>query len=283
MAPVQPLDARRASPSPLGQPHHQDRQDDFVSLDDFDEEIKRLSAANQQLLETLNGQNDSHAEDALLGADQQAVDALVSAVGLTPASAEQLEMLRLENGELRNRVEQLEALGYGKAELTWLERQREYEMLLEEKSEVIRGLHQKIQEAQESAIGGNAPPAPGGSGTGSALGSALRLGQAEEILRLKRDMEEQRRQLEQDEEALMMQMRQMELTMARERAEMARQRQEIHRLQAEVSREIEQSSRDPELRERLNSLRRTQDAKPAATPTPPAAEKSSGFFRRIFG
>jgi hypothetical protein len=282
MAPVQPLDARRASPSPLGQANHQDRADDLFSLDDFDEEIKRLSAANQQLLETLHTQDD----DALLGTDQQHTDALLSAVGLTPASPEQLEMLRLENAELRNRVEALEALGNGKAELTWLERQREYEMLLEEKSEVIRGLHQKIQEAQESAIGGDTPPAPGGSAVGSAMGSALRLGQAEEILRLKREMEEQRRQLEQDEEALMGQMRQMELTMARERAEMARQRQEMQRLQAEMSREIEQSGRDPELRERLNSLRRTQDAKPApaaAAPTPTAAEKSSGFFRRIFG
>jgi hypothetical protein len=105
-------------------------------------------------------------------------------------------------------------------------------------------------------------------------------------------MEDQRRQLEQDEEEMMAQMRQMELTMAKERAEMARQRQEVQRLQADLAREIENSVRDPELRERLHSLRRTHEPKqtPAPTLVPPAVQtpkpndqKSSGFFRRIFG
>jgi hypothetical protein len=66
---------------------------------------------------------------------------------------------------------------------------------------------------------------------------------------------------------------------------MARQRQEVQRLQADLTREIEQSSRDPELKERLNSLRRTQEPKPTAA-APAAArpeQKSSGFFRRMFG
>jgi hypothetical protein len=211
----------------------------------------------------------------------------VAAAGLAPADNEQLEMLRIENAELKLRVQELEALGSGKGEELWQERQREYELLVEEKSEVIRALHQKIQELQEqqeSAIGGPVPASPSHS---SNLGSSTRLGQAEEILRLKREIEDQRKQLEQDEKDMMSQMRQMEMTMARERAEMARQRQEVQRIQADLAREIEQSSRNPELKERLNSLRRTQD-KPAsgATPGPavkPEEQKTSGFFRRIFG
>jgi hypothetical protein len=86
---------------------------------------------------------------------------------------------------------------------------------------------------------------------------------------------------------MMTQMRQMEITMAKERAEMARQRQEVQRLQADLAREIEQSSRNPELKERLNNLRRPQEPKPASGAAPVAGakpeQKTSGFFRRIFG
>ncbi len=191
----------------------------------------------------------------------------------------------MENAELKARIEELEALVTSQSEELWLERQREYETLLEEKSEVIRNLHQKIQDSQECAIGGDSGPAS------SAAVSSTKLGQAEEILRLKRDLEDQRRQLERDEEEMMGQMRQMELTMAKERAEMARQRQEVQRQQSDLTREIENSSRDPELRERLHTLRRSQEPKQAAAQTliPGAAkptkadQKSSGFLRRIFG
>ena len=183
----------------------------------------------------------------------------------------------------------MEALQSGQNDDEWLERQREYEMLLEEKSEVIRSLHQRIQElqeAQESAIGGSAPSSSSTNISGS------RLGQAEEILRLKGDMEEQRLQLEQDEEEMMEQMRQMEMAMAKERAELARQRQEMQRLQADLAREIENSARAPELRERLQTLRRIPDPRqtPApialngvAKPAPAKEQQSSGLLRRIFG
>jgi hypothetical protein len=191
----------------------------------------------------------------------------------------------MENAALKAHVQELEAASSAPDEEVWLERMREYEMLLEEKSEVIRSLHQKIQEAQESVLGGDSGPASSAhvSGTG--------LGQAEEILRLKREMEDQRRQLEQDEEDMMGQMRQMEMTMAKERADMARQRQEVQRLQADLTREIENSSRDPELRERLHNLRRAQEPKQALPPmpipggpaTPSKEQKSSGLLRRIFG
>lgn len=250
----------------LAAPH----QDELAVLNDFEDELNRLSAENQQLLDEFQNADDAQANCAI---DQAAF--------LAPAHGEELDVLRLENAELRARVQELEALGTGQSEDAWLERQREYEMLLEEKSEVIRGLHQKMQEmqeAQESAIGGDTPvqPCPGGSST--------RLGQAEEILRLKRELEEQRKQLEQDEEDMMAQMREMELSMAKERAEMARQRQEVQRLQSDLNREIEQSGRDPELKERLNNLRQARPKSAAEHPARAAdQQKSSGFFRRIFG
>jgi hypothetical protein len=271
MAHVKRADAPRASPPASPKSKEKDSVDS-VPLADFEAELKRLSAVNKELLDGF------HVQSA-----PQACPTISSAMGLEPADPEQLELLRLENAVLKSRIAELEA---GKGEAAWLERQREYEMLLEEKSEVIRGLHQKLQEsqeAQESAINAaDNAPAPGGS---SVSCSGSKLGQAEEILRLKREMEEQRRQLEQDEEDMMGQMRQMELTMAKERAEMARQRQEVQRLQAELTRAQEQSSRDPELKERLNSLRRNQDAKQGAAAAEGAKtdQKSSGFFRRIFG
>lgn len=263
MAPVQRLDAARASVASLS--HHDSAtcESDSYNLIDFEDELKRLSTANQELLEEIHHQN---AEDP------------------GPADPVEVELLRLENAQLRSRIQELEALETGAIEELWLERQREYELLLEEKSEVIRGLHQKIQDSQESvSIADGPPPSSGATGT--------RLGQAEEIMRLKRELEDQRRQLEQDEEDMMGQMRQMEMTMAKERAEMARQKQEVQRLQADLAREIEQSGRDPELRERLHSLRRRTDPKPAAatiaTEKPaavaPSEQQSSSFFRRIFG
>ena len=265
MAPVNRIDALRASPS--APPHHgqNDGVDDPFALDDFEDELRRLSAVNQELLEEF--QHDD------------AEPALVHAPAMQDA---EIDLLRQENAELRLRVQELESLGAGQGEELWLERQHEYEVLLEEKSEVIRSLHQKFQEAQESAIGGDSASA------NSVASSGTKLGQAEEIFRLKREMEEQRRQLDQDEKDMMAQMRQMEITMAKERAQMARQRQEVQRLQADLAREIENSSRDPELRERLQNLRRAQEPKLAAppaapTPMPKVDQNRSGFFRRIFG
>jgi hypothetical protein len=249
MAPVKRLDAEHASTATLA--HAGDDTDQF-DVGDFEAELRRLSVANQELLHEFQHGDASSVGDA--------------------------EQSRCEIASLRARVHELEAGESSQGEASWLERQREYEMLLEEKSEVIRALHQKIQDAAESVDLGSGPPPSAGA-------SASRLGQAEEILRLKRELEAQRRQLEQDEEEMMTQMRQMEMQMARERAEMARQRQEVQRLKADLEREIEQSSRDPELRERLNTLRRQSDPKPVAATesTPLPQQKSSGFFRRMFG
>jgi hypothetical protein len=260
MAVLNRLDAVRAPKSASKHDHHAGAGN-AVDFNDFEAELKRLSDVNQELLDGVQ------ADDAPLGlrADAAPVE-----------ESDELLLLRLENAELKARIEELEAAAAGQGEELWLERQREYEMLLEDKTDVIRNLHQKIQELQESHAAGESPAA-GGNNTGH----------AEEILRLKRDLEEQRRQLEQDEEDMVTQMRQMEMAMAKDRAEMARQRNQVQRLQADLAREIENSERDPELRERLHSLRRSQDAKPAAAPAdkpaPAPDQNSSGFFRRIFG
>ena len=272
MALVNRIDAMRASLA--APPHHDNGGEELFGLNDFEEELRKLADANQELLDEFQFQPDT-----------QAVATIAAASDLAPADAERLEMLLLENAELRARVQELEALEAGEGDELWLERQREYEMLLEEKSDVIRHLHQKIQESQESAVGGESLP------SNQTNCSGTRVGQAEEILRLKREMDEQRRQLERDEEEMMAQMRQMEMTMAKERANMARQQQEVQRLQADLAREIENSSRDPELRERLHTLRRTHEAKPTPAPilvptlkpVQPNDQKSSGFFRRMFG
>lgn len=203
-------------------------------------EMERLLAANRELLAGMGQQ-----------APVEAVPTL------------DVEALRKENAELHACI--------GEMERAWLEREKEYEALLEEKSEIIRGLHVKLQESP--ARNQSADPA-----------------ELDELTRLRKELEEQRRQLEQDEQDLMQQMRQMELAMSRERAEMARQRNEMHRLHADLAHEAEQTSRDSGLRERLLALRRQSEPpssqaeieRPTVSqPTPPP--KGSGLFRRIFG
>ena len=74
-----------------------------------------------------------------------------AAGGEVDTGEQDLELLRRENAELRAHIQELcrrqEESGAG-GDQGWEERQREFEGLLEEKSEVIRSLHQKIQELQ---------------------------------------------------------------------------------------------------------------------------------------
>jgi hypothetical protein len=201
----------------------------------------------------------------------------VSDKGVLDVRGSDLEHLRKENAELKARIEEMEQ--------AWLDSQREYETLLEEKSEVIRGLHQRIHDLQGA---GGVQPVPA---------------QEDELLTIQKELEGERQRLQQDEESLMMQMREMELSMAKERAEMARQRTELQRLQSEFNREIELASRDAELRARLFGLQRRQPASPpqrrqeqveAARPakskepapsdaTPLPKKANSGLFGRLFG
>jgi chromosome segregation ATPase len=194
--------------------------------------------------------------------------------------ADEEELLRLDNAELRQRVADLEQIvnEQSKAQETLAEQQADYEKCVEEKSEVIRTLHLKIQELQAR------PP-----------GASPR---EEELLALSEELETERRQIKEDEAALMQQMSSMEFQMSRERAELARQRSELQRLQNEIHMELEMASREAALRDRLAPLQRRHHeivqrngAEPAREPVPATAvdsppeqplPKDSGLFRRLF-
>jgi DNA repair exonuclease SbcCD ATPase subunit len=201
-----------------------------------------------------------------------------------PATVDDQERLRADNDQLREKVAELEHFveELQKTAPAWAEKQKEYESLIEEKTEVIRQLHQRLHE-QPQRPAGNTP-------------------REEELLALSEELERERHQLKDDEESLMEQMRQMEVQMSRERAELARQRNELQRLQNDVRHELELASRDATLRDRLAPLqRRHQDlmnrrggqagpaeapaaAKPSASaPTAPPPKSDSSLFRRLFG
>jgi hypothetical protein len=195
------------------------------------------------------------------------------------------EVVLRENAQLREKLNELERLVANSSlerEKALAQQKAEYETLLEEKSEMIRNLHRKVQELQAR------PPA---------AGNAPR---EEELLALGEELERERQILKEDEAALMAQMGQMEVQMSRERAEIARQRNELQRLQNEIRRELELAPRDATLRERLAPLQRIQqeisqrsgtgpEVKPQSPPEAPPqsppqkSRKDSGLFRRLFG
>jgi len=206
----------------------------------------------------------------------------LDATAATPG-AEELQRLREENARLAGRLADLERIAetMHKEQAAWEGRQREYEGLLDEKSEVIRDLHRRLHEQPER--------------------SSANVPREDELIALSEELERERRQLKDDEEALMEQMRQMEVQMSRERAELARQRNELQRLQNDVRHELELAARDATLRDRLAPLQRRQQemmnrtggprAPESSAPTgaahqhqpPQSARKDSGLFRRLFG
>jgi hypothetical protein len=206
------------------------------------------------------------------------------------------DRLLAENHELREMVAELHQLledGAAQNKQQWAQKQADYEGLLEEKSEIIRSLHLKVQELGERAA---LPPVPQEDEL-RAMSEDLER-ERSQLQQERRDLEELRRQLMQDEQTMTQQMREMEVQMARERADMARQRNELQRLQDDINREIERLVRDNGLNERLGQLRqRAQDigarkGGPPAPAAPPAAEpkkdepappKDNSLFRRLFG
>ncbi|HEV3235674.1 MAG TPA: hypothetical protein VGZ25_01715 [Gemmataceae bacterium] len=206
---------------------------------------------------------------------------------------EELAILRDENIQLRLLVAELQQhlenlTGPNSADAKLAEQNKEVEALLEEKSEVIRTLHLKIQEIEEELIKKPVPIAA--------------TPHEEELMRMNDELERERRQLQEDEDSMMQQMREMEIQMAKERAEIARQRNEMQRLHGEIRHELDLAARDATLRERLAPLqRRHQDVmtRRGSSPAPgagpasanaapaPAAEaappkKDSGLLRRLF-
>lgn len=199
-----------------------------------------------------------------------------------------IEALRAENDELRRLLAAAEQSLNGAVTKgdDWTELEREYTRMLEEKTDVIRELHLKIQELQSALT---AEPEPAVSAPGEAA----------DLCALSEELEHERNQLKEDEKSLMDQMRTMEVQMSRERAELARQRAEIERLHQNVQDELEHASRESGIRERLVPLlrqhhqmirnggseppKRAKQVAPEAPTSAPPAPTTSGLFRRFFG
>jgi chromosome segregation ATPase len=165
----------------------------------------------------------------------------------------ELDNLRSENAQLRQLCGELEqALQEAASSPPDEERLREYEALLEEKTETIRQLHQQLQDAQAAFDQADNQPGPARQGP---------VPREDELLQLSEELERERRQLQEDEQSLMDQMRQMELSMARERAEMARQRNDLQRLYGEIRHELERLERNGALQNKMDELKsKLQDA-----------------------
>jgi hypothetical protein len=182
----------------------------------------------------------------------------------------ELEVMRAENEQLRTLCAELEQALQEATQATADEgRLREYEALLEEKTETIRLLHQQLTEARQAAEASQAAPvAPARSGPAP---------REDDLLALSEELERERRQLQEDEQALMEQMRQMEMSMARERAEMARQRNDLQRLYGEVRHELERLERNGALQSKMDDLKaKLQDVstRRGAAPSQSAAAPS---------
>src|SRR5207245_2021859 len=121
------------------------------------------------------------------------------------------ELLRGENAALQAKVEELEQMltvASQEAEERWSQRQAEYESLLEEKSEVIRTLHQKMADLRERASSG------GSAAVAAPTANRADAPDRQELIRLKEELEEERQRIGEDEESMMSQLRQMEMTLA---------------------------------------------------------------------
>jgi chromosome segregation ATPase len=217
--------------------------------------------------------------------------------------------LEAENAELRSIIAELQQeieTASGKSANDWAERQKEYEGLLDEKTELIRELHLKMQELEEEYRKvkeiASKPPTPKEEEL-MAMSEELERERCQ-MQQERRKLEEDLRQLREDTEAMNQEMRQMEVQMARERADLARQRTEVQRISEEIRHELERLERDRGLSERLVQLRqRHMDAmkgkgvpgNPGATPAAapesapedaaaddPSKRKDSGLLRRFF-
>ncbi|MFO0865384.1 MAG: hypothetical protein U0744_12165 [Gemmataceae bacterium] len=248
-----------------------------LDVDSLREELDRLSAANQEILKEYGSNPEME---------------------LPSVHDDEISILRQENARLRRRIEELQTqpasiapqrLLPSNADEAWEERQREYEALLEEKSEAIRHLHLQVQELQQ-----------------------VETIDREELQRMKDQLDADRVRLQEDEQSLMEQARNLEMSMARDRADLARQRSELQRLQQDWNRELELAMRDDGLRERLAHLQRRHEpsaARPGTMSSIPGGARpgtmsnlqrpgtspvlgdkpcenspeKSGFLRRIFG
>jgi chromosome segregation ATPase len=209
--------------------------------------------------------------------------------------AQELLTLREENEQLRALCVELEQAlheaslpGHAGGE----DRLKEYEAMLEEKTEMIRQQHEQMQELQATVAELECQPKTRTATNGPAP-------REDDLLALSEELERDRRQIQEDEQALMQQMREMEVSMARERAEMARQRNDMQRLQSEIRHELERLERNGALQSKIEGLKnklsdattrrgsapaasRNQPTQPSAAPTPTPTKKE-GLMGRLFG
>lgn len=175
-----------------------------------------------------------------------------------PPAAPPPDELRAENEQLREIAAELKAqfAEISKpAATSWEDREREYEALLDEKSEMIRTLHVRIQEL-EAASGSRAAAKGSPADDDPEL-----LATIEELSREQAEMDkeralldEDRRQLRQDEEDMESRMQEMELQVAKSRSDLVRQRHEVHELYGMVRVELEKGQQSGVMSDRLKSL-----------------------------
>ena len=194
-------------------------------------------------------------------------------------NAQETDLLRSENAQLhslRAELEQalIEATQQSPDVTAYEERLQEVELLLEEKTEVIRLLHLQLEEAQASLREQANQP-------------AVRNGPApreDDLLSLSEELERERRQIQEDEATLMEQHRQMEMGMSRERAEMARQRNDLQRLFGEIRHELERLERNGALQSKMEDLKaKLQDVSTRRGAAPGAARPQSSAALPIVG
>lgn len=184
---------------------------------------------------------------------------LLKTLGISPAGAvkaapaSEAEAILAENIELREIIAELKAQlkeTEQKISAQFADRHKEYEVMLEEKSQIIRDLHLQIQELEQR------PPVPVTPKEEELIALSEELERERcQLQQERRTLEEERKQLAEDEEIMTQQMREMEVQMARERADFARQRNELNRIQEEIRRELENIERNGLLNQRLGQLR----------------------------
>ncbi len=251
------------------------------------EENRQLQAANRTLNEIIAKQNEEL--DRLRG-DAGGPDGF-------DLVTENTELRQLVD-RLRGQLAQLDAANPGDL--------KDYEAILEEKTETIRQLFSRVKELEAKALE-TTPSTASRAGVTSEAELAALFEELEreraEFAREQAETERQRKELEEDEHSLRVQMRDMEVQMARERAELARQRNELQRLHMELKHEMDNASRDAGIREKLEPLYRLQQEvlgrkdsgvrprpganglsgnSPPARPAPNNGAKRSGFFSRLF-
>ncbi len=177
----------------------------------------------------------------------------ISPAGAADAPASEADALLAENVELREIIADLKAQLEGTEQrigAQFADRNKEYDQLLDEKSQMIRDLHLQIQELEQQ------PTVPATPKEEELLALSEELERERcQLQQERRALEEERKQFTEDEQIMTQQMREMEVQMARERADFARQRSELNRIQDEIRRELENIERNGLLNQRLGQLR----------------------------